>query len=255
MIFEELLQEAYAYHGTPHEFDAFSMDKIGEGEGFQTYGWGLYFTDTFDVATKYRDKISQFFIDGKNLKTAMSDQFDIETYKTVRDIIALAIMDNEGDTRAIKDELSQYRNSDVPAWRTAYNITKDAKQIGAKGIIYKVNMKLDTKNDLLDMDKPLIQQSGGIKNKLIALSQSLPPASKVASYIDSPNMIKKITGADIYKGLVSEEGTDKRASMKLLDTGIKGMMYLDKQSRPAGKGTHNYTIFDDKYIKIVDRVK
>jgi hypothetical protein len=33
-----------AYHGSPHEFQRFSMDKIGTGEGAQAYGSGLYFT-------------------------------------------------------------------------------------------------------------------------------------------------------------------------------------------------------------------
>jgi len=39
-----------AYHGSPHSFDKFSMDKIGTGEGAQAYGHGLYFSDVEDVA-------------------------------------------------------------------------------------------------------------------------------------------------------------------------------------------------------------
>jgi hypothetical protein len=31
-----------AYHGSPHNFDRFSLDKIGTGEGAQAYGHGLY---------------------------------------------------------------------------------------------------------------------------------------------------------------------------------------------------------------------
>jgi hypothetical protein len=34
-----------AYHGSPHDFDQFSMSKIGTGEGAQAYGHGLYFGD------------------------------------------------------------------------------------------------------------------------------------------------------------------------------------------------------------------
>ena len=34
-----------AWHGSPHEFDDFSTDSIGAGEGAQVYGWGLYFAE------------------------------------------------------------------------------------------------------------------------------------------------------------------------------------------------------------------
>ena len=38
-----------AYHGSPHKFDKFQLDKIGTGEGAQAYGHGLYFADAPDV--------------------------------------------------------------------------------------------------------------------------------------------------------------------------------------------------------------
>lgn len=47
-----------AYHGSPHDFDRFSMDKIGSGEGAQAFGHGLYFADEEAVARGYRDKLS-----------------------------------------------------------------------------------------------------------------------------------------------------------------------------------------------------
>ncbi len=34
-----------AYHGSPHNFDRFTTDAIGTGEGSQSFGWGLYFTN------------------------------------------------------------------------------------------------------------------------------------------------------------------------------------------------------------------
>lgn len=43
-----------AYHGTPHNVDKFSTDKIGTGEGAQAYGWGLYFAENRQVAEQYR---------------------------------------------------------------------------------------------------------------------------------------------------------------------------------------------------------
>ena len=43
-----------AYHGSPHDFDAFDMSKIGTGEGAQAYGHGLYFAENPKVAEGYR---------------------------------------------------------------------------------------------------------------------------------------------------------------------------------------------------------
>lgn len=47
-----------AYHGSPHKFDKFTLDHMGEGEGAQAYGWGLYFAGNKSVAEWYRRKLS-----------------------------------------------------------------------------------------------------------------------------------------------------------------------------------------------------
>jgi len=48
-----------AYHGSPHSFDRFSLDKIGTGEGAQAYGHGLYFAGNEDVARQYRNNLTR----------------------------------------------------------------------------------------------------------------------------------------------------------------------------------------------------
>jgi hypothetical protein len=47
-----------AYHGSPHDFDRFSIEQVGRGEGAQAYGHGLYFAESEDVARSYRDALS-----------------------------------------------------------------------------------------------------------------------------------------------------------------------------------------------------
>jgi hypothetical protein len=59
------------WHGSPHDFDVFTTDKIGSGEGAQIFGWGLYFTDTKQIAEKqYRDRLAgeEYLVDGKPLE-------------------------------------------------------------------------------------------------------------------------------------------------------------------------------------------
>ena len=48
-----------AYHGSPHDFDRFDINKIGTGEGAQVYGHGLYFAENPKTAQHYRDQLSQ----------------------------------------------------------------------------------------------------------------------------------------------------------------------------------------------------
>ena len=48
-----------AYHGSPFRFDSFSTEHIGEGEGAQVHGWGLYFTKNKKIGEKYRKTLKK----------------------------------------------------------------------------------------------------------------------------------------------------------------------------------------------------
>jgi hypothetical protein len=47
-----------AFHGSGADFDEFKLEKIGTGEGAQAFGYGLYFTDSEDIAKFYRNSVS-----------------------------------------------------------------------------------------------------------------------------------------------------------------------------------------------------
>jgi hypothetical protein len=46
------------YHGSPHKFEKFALEKIGTGEGHQSFGHGLYFAENPDVAKAYQRRLS-----------------------------------------------------------------------------------------------------------------------------------------------------------------------------------------------------
>lgn len=48
-----------AGHASPHEFERFSMDKIGTGEGAQIYGHGLYFAENPRVVDEYYENFNR----------------------------------------------------------------------------------------------------------------------------------------------------------------------------------------------------
>lgn len=55
--------EAYmpfeAWHGSPYAFDRFSSENIGTGEGAQSYGYGLYFSEKKEVGEYYKNASEQ----------------------------------------------------------------------------------------------------------------------------------------------------------------------------------------------------
>jgi len=67
------------WHGTPHEFDKFMLDKIGTGEGNQSFGWGLYFASKKEIAEHYRKTLSNSSVvypDGTQQKVETVGEID-----------------------------------------------------------------------------------------------------------------------------------------------------------------------------------
>jgi hypothetical protein len=80
-ISSSFIQSKIVYHGTPNKVgDAgeFSTSFIGEGEGYQAFGWGLYFSESKAVADWYYRKLrnysSGYFFKGYELGFIDSEQ-------------------------------------------------------------------------------------------------------------------------------------------------------------------------------------
>jgi hypothetical protein len=58
-----------AFHGSGADFDEFKLDKIGTGEGGRSFGYGLNFSDSEDIAKFYKNKIGGD--EGKTYKVAV----------------------------------------------------------------------------------------------------------------------------------------------------------------------------------------
>lgn len=64
--------EQLGYHGSPYNFDRFTLSHIGSGEGAQAHGWGLYFALNKKTAERYRIALSRppksvQYLNGKKL--------------------------------------------------------------------------------------------------------------------------------------------------------------------------------------------
>jgi hypothetical protein len=257
----DAVQGIRAYHGSPHDFDRFSMDRIGTGEGAQAYGHGLYFAEAEDVARGYRDALTRgastgsgrgrtavFTVDGKELPVSQRDVADIAHMMKTYGI--------DPKTADGADWLSREvgaRGLPYEAMQEAANLARlniDRKTVD--GRMYEVNIRANP-DDFLDWDKPLSQQSEAVRN---AITSILPDNEVTRAWRENGVLDNAKAGSllsvlsDKTKGAI-ERGNAAALSQKLREAGVPGIKYLDAGSRTAGDGSRNYVAFDDQMIEIL----
>ena len=57
--FTEFINEDIAYHGSSYDFNYFTSNMIGQGEGASGWGYGLYFSEDIDDAKEYARKLER----------------------------------------------------------------------------------------------------------------------------------------------------------------------------------------------------
>ena len=248
-----------AYHGTPHEVDRFSTDKIGTGEGAQAYGYGLYFADSKSVAEWYADKLGKdIAINSKSdLNNLLKKSPNSDISEVIKKIKKYVAHINNGifggsvnyHLKTHLQELEHYYENKIE-----YGINVDFykqkkeelsnfyKNIKNTGNLYRVDLKPKEEEYLL-WDKPLSEQPKALK----AFRNSLP--NDMLNAFDA-NVKNGVTGANAYKNWMWGTKNEAETSAKLHSLGIKGIKYFDGTSRGKGEGNYNYVIFNDKDVDI-----
>lgn len=99
---------------------------------------------------------------------------------------------------------------------------------GSKPTLY--NVEIPDADTMLDYSKPINEQSEYVLDKI----QQLNPTNT------------DMTGKEFYNSLSEHLGGDKNASLKLNELGVKGIKYKHGL-------THNFVVFDDKSIQIIEK--
>lgn len=250
-----LVEMPVAYHGTPFNIDKFSTSNIGNGEGNQAYGWGLYFASNEDVAAWYRDKLTDYE-DETEVRGVEFNGKIIPTNTPSNQLTAMerAALDYFYSNNCIDYAISdlerslEFMNPNGEAYKMdmeTLEALKAGKESGAfygkvraaRGNFYQVNITPSDDQFLL-WDAPLSQQTEYVQD---ALQRA---GIKITNDIAG--------GASLYHKLVHELGSPRNASLKLLSWGIKGNRYLDGSSRRHGTGHYNYVIFDENDVRIMN---
>jgi len=242
-----------AYHGSPHDFDRFSTDAIGTGEGAQAYGYGLYFAGSREVAEYYRDTLSGSRSGrGLPIRDTLENAFPGREFDDdERSEIFFAAARKDGLTaKQVQNRKASLRDVDTEKLQEV--IEKLRKQ--ARGRLYQVELAPEPDEYLL-WDKPLSEQSEKVKAALEGNEHLLKRYADIDSrrhiYTRPIDQIKDMQGQELYENVMAANlGSDKAASEYLHSLGIRGIKYLDGTSRGKGEGNYNYVIFSDDDVSI-----
>ena len=213
-----------AYHGSPHDFDKFSMSKIGTGEGAQAYGHGLYFAENEGIARGYRDALSDRSAKLGEFVKASGEKLDVldapdgfysllgeQPDNTSYDQLLKAAQEKLewAKTRkgGLRDELSRKAQSVLDFVKENEGIKFERNP--DRGRMYEVNINANPE-DFLDWDKPLREQPEVAKR--LGYSDAAVIAAEKAKLYKAFQPPKGDTFEDLFAPLSAQE---KAAAEKL----------------------------------------
>jgi hypothetical protein len=276
-----------AWHGSPYQFDKFTTEKIGTGEGAQAFGWGLYFTDLESIARGYAQNLATLNI--KTTTQQISDavkKFNIKNglpsnynYSILADVLVSNNMniDKAIDfyNKSIQKRTEDYNNPENK-FRAGYLLEsiKDEQSelktlIGLKEnntsikpperLLYKVSLhngKKPSEYTWLEWDKPLTKEQRNIIIKAIE-DKDFKTRTAYGNPLEVVDTLGT-TGKQVYESLAFEFG-QKQASLLLLENGIDGVKYpAESIARAATSDTargFNYVVFDENAVSIEEVIK
>jgi hypothetical protein len=211
-----------AYHGSPHDFEAFDASKIGTGEGAQVYGYGLYFAEKEGVAKSYRDALAGSTVNGQEFNPANPLHQ------------ASALIDETGNRAAALDEIDKRIAADPgddmhPRTRAMLLHRPEIPPIkSASGKMYEVNINADPEH-MLNHDLDLRDHPPAVQSAVKGLQAEVLKKNPNSSFATAEDIE---TGGTLAARLEHEVGPDKAIDM-LHQAGIPGIKYLDQGSRGA----------------------
>lgn len=191
-----------------------------------------------DGIVEFITQNSKFTI--SKLPTLVDSKFERMATVMLNDAKAKAKADNKRVNKeylldAIDDERKKYNKhyifyNDIVS-KISYlidNIDSFEVTSGSKPTLY--NVEIPDADTMLDYSKPINEQSEYVLDKIKQLNPT------------DTNM----TGKEFYNSLSERLGSDKKASLELNKLGVKGIKYKHGL-------THNFVVFDDKSIQIIEK--
>lgn len=276
-----------AYHGSPHDFEAFSTDFMGTGEGAQMFGWGIYLSDLEEVGEHYsnmaytvkaRSEEVQRYERMINAENRLLERFNMEyetsltgerfkgdpEYEALAsgryDDIVSPTMRERFRTMPPEEAASIYRRERAEASQRNIKATEVRLENLRSALEDARNRQTQTRNlytvEIPDDAKWLDWMKKAPRGIFKQLTRD-PDFRDVLIYSygsledAKPDFTGK-TGAGIYGTIATLIGNDRNASELLSRIGYTGIRYpVDATSATPSATDSNYVIFNDADIRII----
>lgn len=258
-----------AYHGTGARFDRFDTGHIGEGEGAQAHGWGFYFAVDKQVAEHYRKMLAPALPDATEVMVNKKQSLQEVYEKILEDIDYMrGDIDENSEKQAMLENYmaSGYQVQDAirPAKEMGYS-TKTIRWF--ERLVKNVNIERGTtfeadipENDvLLDEQKSFKEQPKKVQQAIKKLLQDMTDEQledtgqdvhRIGRTKAVANILEQFAdgdGAQLYGTLTDTFGSQRDASLKLNEYGVKGITY------EGGTDGRCFVVFDDNAISILNK--
>lgn len=246
-----------AFHGSGADFNQFSDEFIGTGEGAQMFGIGHYGAEHEPVALDYREKLGQGAwrvgdqpFDSRNpLHVAAARYHHLGRDQAIWDTNYFAQHARKRGgtgTSPFEDQVLAHLQSG-----------NDLPQVTPPGHMYELAIHADPEH-FVDYDKPLGQQRQEVQDVLRPIIEQLKQDPVAAGHLTgTENLDDHLIGhiLDAAKA-AARPGSPlglQRAFIEtaLKDAGVPGIKYFDQGSRAAKEGSRNYVVFDPQIIEIL----
>ncbi|MDY6381724.1 MAG: hypothetical protein SPL98_07425, partial [Bacteroidales bacterium] len=239
------------YHGSGADFEAFDHSHMGEGEGNQAYGWGTYVTEAEGIGRTYADTVLnrdnphkdvKYIGDNPKYADEIAPLFKngVRTYEEVKDFIAKS-------SNPRKDEHLQWFLSTRPEQWQSPN--------AGKRHLYTVEIPKDNGKNYLAWDGYVSNEQYPMWYEAMKILGEQDGFAKPEEILPFKEGHTRVSIEHEVKYL-EHKHTPKAVSEALHKAGFTGIKY-PAQYRSGGRedGAKNYVIFNEKDLKITDKVQ
>lgn len=241
-----------AYHGSAADFDKFDLNHVGEGEGAQAHGYGIYVTFDKNTGIGYANKLAgnKVVWDG------------IESYTSSHQVAESVVnSDYKGNIKLAKKSLAlawpanmrpEYAkiiiDSDIDDWKVNQNQRN----------LYSVEIPENTGNNYIDEEKFYKPGDDILVRIASAFKEKYPNYYNDSRYVGLRRLeddirnaynnrkIVKVSGEGIYRDLSDVLGSSRKASAFLNSIGIVGITYEGVRDGECA------VIFDSSDVEIME---
>ena len=257
------------FQGTPHDFDKYSTEYMGTGEGLQAFGWGLYFTNIKDIAKNYAK--NEMLIQ-KEISRKSDNSAHLWIYTNISDNVVDKLGYLKIKLKEFEELKNEYKKDTWDDKIETYSTLIDIIQ-NYQGKIYSVTLfkgENESDYDLLEWEKK------PKKSQLDLIKKQLDKEGIIVSRDLGMGKDNRFKGESLYKILEEQEtsytggtknnnlytelsaflGGDKEASLFLLRAGIDGIKYkAGTLSGMEDEEGYNYVIFNADDVTIEGKEK